>query len=327
MLKNALAVAALFSILGTSAAATEQASPLPERAVTLVVPFAPGGGTDVLARLIAAKLQTAIHQSVIIDNKPGANGIVAIRQVEQAKPDGYTLMFGSSSTHVLAPLISPEKVDIARLRKNFSMVAVVAGTPQVLAVKSTNPSLDLKQFLSNKAAGGMTYGTFGNGSTPHLLGSQLAQKNGLNLVHVPYKGSSAAVTDLLGGQIDAVFLTVAAIDRQVQARQIRALAVSGVSRISSLPQVPTFKELGMEGFDNSGWFAVFAPANTDAQLVTLLHDKLADIMNAPDMQAKLAELGLQKLGGARATDDETWMKTVDNMSRILKTAKIDLGGN
>jgi len=294
-----------------------------DRPISLVVPFSAGGGTDILARLVAARLGVLIQQSVVVDNKPGANGVLASQYVERAKADGYTLMFGSSSTHVLSPMLSPKKQQMEQTRRTFSMVSIVAETPLVLAVNAKSPFQNLDQLLKASRAKELSFGTFGSGSSPHVLGSLLAARTNARLQHVPYKGSSPAITDLLGGHIDSVFLTVAALSSHVEDKEVRALAVTGPHRVQTLPDTPTFKESGVAGLEDSGWFAVFAPAGTPAPVLELLHDAIERVMATPEAQAQLVELGLRSSNGTRALQAATWERSIAAMQAILALVKIE----
>lgn len=322
MRRHFLACMLAVASLGTAAVAQAQSGYPGERPVTLVVPFAPGGGTDILARLVAEKLGERIHQSVIVDNKPGANGLVAIQAVERAKADGYTLLFGSSSTHVLGPLLSGNKESIDSVRKQSVLVGMIADTPQVLAVSAKSDIKTLDQFLQAARRKSLTFGTFGSGSTPHVLGEYLAAKTGAQLLHVAYKGSSPAITDLRGGHIDGVFLTVAAVSAQVEAKEIVPLAVTGPGRVQLLPGVPTFKEAGVAGLEDSGWFALFAPAGTPAAVLDALYAGVSDVMALPETQAKLTELGLRRTAASRAQEAAAWDRSIANIRKILQQVKI-----
>lgn len=321
----AAAAFAAASLLSATGHALAQAAPpfAPTRPVTLVVPFAAGGGTDVLARLVADKLGAAVKQTVLVDNRPGANGLVASQYVEKARPDGQTLMLGSNSTHVIAPLLLPDRAAGEAMRGKFTLIAILAGTPLVLAVNQSSEFKTLEQFLAKKDAE-LTFGTFGVHSSPHLMGALLASRTGLRLVHVPYKGSAPAVTDLLGGTINSVFLTVAGISSFVEGKQVRALAITGTERLASLPDVPTFKERGVAGLENSGWFAIFAPARLPEAVTADLREKLAAIMRQSDMRDKLRELGLQEVTIASGKEMEVWNESWSNTSDILKQTGLNL---
>lgn len=321
-----VAALATVSLLGVHRPACAQAASsgfAPTRPVTLVVPFAAGGGTDVLARLVAEKLGAAVKQTVLVDNRPGANGLVASQFVEKAKADGQTLMLGSNSTYVIAPLLLPDRAAAEAMKSKFTLVAILAGTPLVLAVNETSEYETLEQFLAKKDAE-LTFGTFGVHSSPHLMGALLASRTGLRLVHVPYKGSAPAVTDLLGGTINSVFLTVAGISSFVEGKQVRALAVTGKERLASLPDVPTFQERGISGLENSGWFAIFAPANLPETITADLRGIIGNIMRQPDMRDKVSELGLQEATIVPGKEVEVWNESWNSTSEILKQTGIHL---
>ena len=323
-MKKRLLLTALASLswLGAIPAAHAQAGYPSERPVTLVVPFAAGGGTDILARLVAEKLGEQLRQSVIVDNKPGANGLVAMRAVERAAADGYTLTFGSSSTHVLAPLMSEDKALMDQLRKKSTMVSMVAETPLVLAVSAHSEVGNLEQLLRMARQKSLTFGTFGTGSSPHVMGELLAAKTNTKLVHVAYKGSAPAITDLRGGHIDSVFLTVAAVSAQVDNKEIRPLAVTGPRRVQTLPDTPTFKEAGVTGLEDSGWFALFAPAGTPAATLEVLHTGVAKVMALPVIQSQLTELGLQNAPGSRVQAAQAWERSIANTRKLLQQVTI-----
>ncbi|MGY2907891.1 Bug family tripartite tricarboxylate transporter substrate binding protein [Bradyrhizobium sp. URHC0002] len=329
MRRLSFAVASCLALLACKAADVQaqiaSESPLGERPLALVVPFAAGGGTDILARLIGDRLRALTGKTIVIDNKPGANGLIASQFVEKSMPDGHTLMFGSNSTHVIAPLLSTDRNAMDEVRRKFVLISIIARTPLVLAVNENSRFRDLNQFLAQLNAE-LTFGTFGVHSSPHLMGALLATQRGLRLVHVPYKGSAPAVTDLIGGTIDSVFLTVAAVSSYVEAKQLRALAVTGTQRVSLLPDVPTFQEAGVGGLENDGWFAVFAPAGTPGNIVVYLRSKLAEVMAEPGMQAKLQELGLQDAGVMSGRETDSWDKSVTLTQDILRKTRIDMDG-
>ncbi|MBK8324465.1 MAG: tripartite tricarboxylate transporter substrate binding protein [Betaproteobacteria bacterium] len=317
-------LATLLLAAGFASAFTAQAQPAYPTAgpIRLVVPFSAGGGTDILARLIANKLETALGQTVVIDNQPGANGAVASENVARKPADGYTLLFGSSSTHAIAPLVS-KKVNYDPFR-DFAPVTVVANTPLALVVNTASPIQDFPQYLAAARKDKMSYGTFGAGSTPHILGEVLAANANVPLLHVPYKGSAQAVTDILGNHIESAFLTVAAVAKPVSAGKLRALAVSGAARSKAMPTVPTFKELGVAGLEESGWFAIFAPAKTPAAITTQVADAVAKIVAGADVQAKMVELGLEPVGSTPEQHAAIWKRTHETMGAVIRRAKITI---
>jgi len=318
--RQALALLATLAATGTGLA---RAATLADRPINLVVPFAAGGGTDTVARLIGQKLQAALGGTVVIDNRPGANGLIAARAVAQAPADGHTLMFGSNSTHVIAALASKQSVVPGKtMQEAFTIVSVMANAPLVLAVRADSPAKDLPGFLQRAKANKLSYGSFGAGSSAHVMGEVLAESAGIELLHVPYKGSSPAITDLIGGQVDAVFLTVAAVEAMVTAGSVRPLAVTGLRRVRSLPAVPTFEELGVRDMGDAGWFAVFAPSGTSATVVNTLATTLQAIAADTEVQARMVALGLEPVVSTPAQALETWRRSLAAAAPIVKRANI-----
>ena len=316
-------LAATLGALAAAGTRLARAAAWPERPINLVVPFAAGGGTDTVARLIGQKLQAALGGTVVIDNRPGANGLIAARAVLQAPADGHTLMFGSNSTHVIAALASKQSVAPGKtMQEAFTIVSVMANAPLVLAVRTDSPAHDLRSFLQRARANKLSYGSFGAGSSAHVMGEVLAESAGIDLLHVPYKGSAPALTDLMGGQVDAVFLTVAAVEAMVTAGSVRPLAVTGLRRVRSLPAVPTFEELGVRDMGNAGWFAVFAPAGTPAPVVSTLATALQAIASDADVQARMVALGLEPVVSTPAQAMDTWRRSLAAAAPIVKKANI-----
>lgn len=294
----------------------------PEKPVKLVIPFTPGGGTDILGRFIGAKLGSELGQPFVIDNVPGANGQVARQTVAKQPADGYTLMLGSNSTHAIAPVTSKES--LADLQRDFAPVGIIANTTLVLCVSATSPIKTLRQFLDATRNKPLSYGTFGQASSPHLMGEVLSLNTSAPMLHVPYKGSAPAVTDLIGGHIDSVFLTVAAVSEQVAGGKLRALAVTGEKRIASMPDVPTFAESGVKGIEDAGWFAIFAPANTPAAIRERVAGALAKIVAEPESQKRLADLGLEPVGSTPAQMKAAWEGTLRLVEQIVAKTGLKL---
>ncbi|MEP7295797.1 MAG: tripartite tricarboxylate transporter substrate binding protein [Burkholderiales bacterium] len=299
--------------------------PYPDRAITVVVPFSPGGGTDVLARLIGARLQAALGQPVVIDNRPGANGAIASRSVLSQPADGYTLLFGSHSTQVIAPLVARQAGrPMEPSPAAFTALSILANAPLVLAVNANSPYHTLAEYLASAKSRDTTFGTFGVGSSAHLLGAMLAATSLARLTHVPYKGSSPATTDLLGNQVDSVVLTVAAVDKLVEAGKLRALAVSSKARVSALPTVPTLSEAGFTVMSDTGWFAVFVPAKTSPEISDKLSASLARIMTDEAVRKKMLELGLDPIGSSMDEARTIWQRSLESAEAIMSKVKIDL---
>jgi tripartite-type tricarboxylate transporter receptor subunit TctC len=220
--------------------------------------------------------------------------------------------------------MSEDKASMSEMRRKFELAGMVATTPLVLAVSARSASGSLDQFLRTARDKTVTFGTFGLGSSPHVLGELLAARTGTRLLHVAYKGSSPAITDLRGGHIDSVFLTVAALSAQVESKEARPLAVTGPRRVPSLPGVPTFTEAGIAGLEDSGWFALFVPAGTPAAVLDRLHAGVAKILATAQMQRQLEELGLQRATGTRNQDAAAWERSIAQTQKILQQVRISI---
>ncbi|HCQ47212.1 tripartite tricarboxylate transporter substrate binding protein [Achromobacter sp. LC458] len=261
----------------------------PSKPITLVVPFPPGGSTDVIGRLFAAKLGARLGQTVVIENKPGANTSIGAVAVARAAPDGYTLMITGAPTFTLNSLLySNLNYDPV---KSYEYVAVAGSTPFVIL---TNPQTGIgtvADITSKSAAQALSFGSFGNGSTPHIAGESLAQRTGAKLLHVPYRGSAPAMTDLIGNQIPLSIDTLVASLPQIKAGKARAVALTGSARSTLVPEVPTVAESGVSGYDFETWFGVVMPKGTPAPIVNRMSKEIQAVMAEPDTRAKLQELG------------------------------------
>lgn len=296
-----------------------------QKAVTLVVPFAAGGGTDTLARLVGAKLHATLGHAVIVENRPGANGAIASKSVLAQPADGQTLLFGSYSTQVIAPLAARQNAEaMGATLSGFTALAIIGYAPLALAVHGNSPHRTFGQFISAARSKQTTFGSFGAGSSAHLLGEILAANTQAQLLHVPYKGSAPASTDLVGGHLDSVILTVAALQPLVTNGTLRALAVSSSSRMPAMPNVPTFAEAGQSGLADTGWFAVFAPSSLPADLAGKLRSTLRQIAAEPEFRNKLIELGMEPTGSEAGDAQAMWRKSIDAARLVLKETKIEL---
>ncbi|WP_438859878.1 Bug family tripartite tricarboxylate transporter substrate binding protein [Achromobacter spanius] len=261
----------------------------PSKPITMVVPFPPGGSTDVIGRLFAAKLGARLGQTVVIENKPGANTSIGAVAVARAAPDGYTLMITGAPTFTSNPLLYPN-LNYDPL-KSYEYVAVAGSTPFVIL---TNPQTGIgtvADITSKSATQPLSFGSFGNGSTPHIAGESLAQRTGAKLLHVPYRGSAPAMTDLIGNQIPLSIDTLVAGLPQIKAGKVRAVALTGGERSSLVPDVPTVAEGGVAGYDFQTWFGVVMPKGTPEPVVTKMSKEIQAVMAEPDTRARLQELG------------------------------------
>ena len=261
----------------------------PDKPITMVVPFPPGGSTDVIGRLFAAKLGARLGQTVVIENKPGANTSIGAVAVARAAPDGYTLMITGAPTFTLNSLLySNLNYDPV---KSYEYVAIAGSTPFVILTNPQTGIGTMADITKKSAAQSLSFGSFGNGSTPHIAGESLAQRTGAKLLHVPYRGSAPAMTDLIGNQIPLSIDTLVASLPQIKAGKARAVALTGSARSQLVPDVPTVAESGVAGYDFETWFGVVMPKGTPAPIVNRMSQEIQAVMAEPDTRAKLQELG------------------------------------
>lgn len=295
----------------------------PEKPVTLVVPFPPGGTTDVLARALAERLQQALGQPVIVESKPGAGATLGADMVAKAKPDGYTLLVGAVHHTIATSVYKKLNYDF---QKDFQPITVIAMVPNVLAVASSSPVKSVAELVAAAKAAKpeLSFGSNGNGTAQHLIGTQFQNQTGITLLHIPYKGSAPLTTDLLGGQVTMSFDTITPVLPHIQAGKLRPLAVTTAKRSSTLPNVPTLAESGLAGFDIGTWFGVLAPAATPRPVVAKLADEMQKIIRSPEFGKRMAEIGAEPIGNtpeqmARQIKDET-----DKFARLVKDAKVTI---
>jgi tripartite-type tricarboxylate transporter receptor subunit TctC len=306
----------------TSAAASAQS--YPTKPVRMIVGFPPGGGTDVVARVISQKLSEWYGQSVVVENRPGATGTIGADLIAKSPPDGYNLIMGHVNSHGIAPnLFAKLPYDPI---KDFAAVAYVGYVPNVLAVHPSVPARSVKELveLAKSQPGVMNYASSGNGSTQHLAGEMFKQLTGTSIVHVPYKGSGDAIKDLLGGTVNMNFDTMPPVMAHIQAGKLRGLAISTPRRLSQLPDVPTFEEAGIKGFDVTNWYGVMAPGGTPRELVSKLNADINKAMQVPEVRARLEAVGTQ-LREQSAAEFESFMKAeVSKYEKLIKSANIKI---
>ncbi|KDP84863.1 Bug family tripartite tricarboxylate transporter substrate binding protein [Cupriavidus basilensis] len=263
----------------------------PQKPIRLVVPFPPGGGTDTTSRLVAEKLTLTDHWTLVVDNKPGAGGNIGLDTVAKSAPDGYTIGMGQAANLAINPALYP-KMPFDPL-KDFTPVAGVAEQPVVLVVRQDSPLRTLADFVKAARArnGDMGIAQAGNGTVGHLAGEMLARRAGVRVLQVPYKGAGPAMTDLLGGQVDAYFGNTVSVMPQLSAGKIRALAVTSAKRLPSLPAVPTVAEQGFAGFEATTWLGLVGPAGLPANVTERLGAATIKVLARPDVQQKLAQEG------------------------------------
>lgn len=307
-------------------AAALVASPLvawaafPDKPVRLVVPFPAGGAADLMARGLAQHLGEQLGQQVVIDNRGGAGGTVACEIVARAPADGYTLLFGTMGTQAINPALYP-KLRYDPL-KDFAPVALTHITPRVLVVGPSVKARTVTELVAAAKAkpGQLTYGSSGNGSSSHLSGALFESMAGVDLVHIPYKGSAPLLTDLLAGRVDATFDSFTVYEEHIKSGRVHALAVTSRTRMAALPGVPTLAEAGLPGYEVSNWLGVLAPAGTAKEVVTALHAAVTRAMADPGMRRQLTGLGIEP---AASTPEEFAVlirSEIPKWARIVKAS-------
>ena len=270
----------------------------PSRPVHLVVPYAPGGPVDLSARLIAPKLQQALGQPVVVENKPGAGGNIGADFVAKSSPDGHTLVMGAIATHAINPALYP-KLAYDPVR-DFRHIALLVQVPNVLVVNNELPARSVAELvaLAKRQPGKLDFASGSTGSTGHLAGELFKQMTGTELVHVPYKGSAPAVADLLAGRVHLMFDNLASAAPNIQAGKLRALAVTTVRRSSFLPELPTLDESGLKGFEMTTWWGLMAPGKTPQPVVDRISQEALRAIESPDLRERWRAMG-SELPGVR----------------------------
>jgi tripartite-type tricarboxylate transporter receptor subunit TctC len=310
--------AVLLAAIATAASAQSWPSAKP---ITLVVPFPAGGTTDVLARALADKLGTALGQTVLVESKPGAGATLGADFVAKSKPDGYTLLMGAIH-HTIAPAVF-KKVPYD-LEKDFAPVTTVALVPNVLVVNASNPAKTVADLVAQAKAkpNQLNYGSNGNGTAQHLIGTQFENMNGIQITHIPYKGSGPLTTDLIGGQVTMSFDTVTPVLPHIKSGKLKPLAVTTAKRSSALPDVPTLAEAGLKGFDIGTWFGVLAPVATPKDIVARLNAEAVKIIQSPDFRKRMDEIGAEPIGNTSEQMGKQIHDDVEKFAKLVKDAKV-----
>jgi tripartite-type tricarboxylate transporter receptor subunit TctC len=280
------------------AAPTFAAQNYPDKPIRLIVPFAPGGGTDITARTIAQKLTERLGQTVVVDNRPGANGTIGVDLAAHAAPDGYTLSMISSSHSVNVSLIKKLPYDLVR---DLAPITQATSQPYALVIHPSLPVKSVKELIALARAkpGAINYGSSGTGGLSHLSGALLASLAKINIVHIPYKGGSPAMVDVISGQIQMLFSTILQSHAHLKAGRLRALAVTTAKRSPAEPSLPTMQEAGVPGYEVAGWYGVVAPVKVPQPVLTTLNREIVAILQEPDVARKLAGDGSEPVGSTR----------------------------
>ena len=311
-----LAALALASVAGAA-----HAQAWPSKPVSLVVPFPAGGTTDVLARALAERLSPAIGQPVIVENKPGAGATIGADYVAKAKADGHTLLIGAVHHTIASSVYQKLPYDF---QKGFEPVTVIAMVPNVLVVNARTPAKNVNELVALIKAkpAEASYGSNGNGTAQHLIGTQFQQQTGTRLQHIPYKGSGPLATDLLGGQILMSFDTITPVLPHIKAGKLRPLAVTTAKRSPALPDVPTLQEAGLKDFDIGTWFGVLAPVGTPKPVLDRLSAEATKIIQSPDFRKRMDDIGAQPVGNSPAEMAAQIRSETDKFSLLVKVGNV-----
>jgi len=295
----------------------------PTRPIRFVVPYPPGGGTDIIARIVQPKLSEALGQPIVIENRGGAGGAVGTEAAARSTPDGYTFLFTLSS-HTINPLLYKLNYDIER---DFVPVSMIVSVPQLIAAHPDAPARTLKEMVAAARArpGFLAFASVGNGTPSHIAGELLKLKAGIDMVHIPYKGGGPAVTDTVAGQVPFLFVTAPAALSQVRAGRLRALAVTTQKRSAAAPEIPTVAEaLGMPDYEVDSWYAMFAPAKTPPAIVARMQKEAARAVHLPEARQKLLEQGADAVGGTSEELDRVVKGELKRWAEVIRNAGIKL---
>jgi len=276
--------------------AVAQTQPRIERPVKIVVPYPPGGTSDLLARTVAVRLSERLGQPVVIENKAGAGGVVGSQQVAKAAPDGTTLLLSTIASHGIIPAL--QKTPPYDAVRDFTPITVIAGTPNVLLVNKDLPVRTLEEFLAlaRSKPGALSFGSTSQGGSPHMSGELLKVSARLDMLHVPYKGGGPMLIDLMGGQVPAAFDNLPSAMAHIRGGKVRALAVTSAKRWPTAPDIPTMAEAGVPGYEMSAWFGLMAPPGMARPLQQMLHREVSAILQEPEVAKRLLELGADPSG-------------------------------
>ncbi|WP_316154510.1 tripartite tricarboxylate transporter substrate binding protein [Cupriavidus sp. BIC8F] len=308
------------AILGGAGSAFAQ-QPYPGKPIRMIVPYPAGGGTDTVGRLIGQRLAESLGQPVVVENKPGASGMLGNDTVAKAPADGYTILLAITALIQSPALYKRTPYDVAR---DFTPVSLIAKSSDLFVVPNRVPANNMREFLALAKAGKLSYGSYGNGTSSHLHGELLKQQAGIEIAHIPYKGAAPLMSDLLGGQVDSAFVDVTSANPYLGSNKFKILGITGTQRYKALPNVPTFTELGLPGFEPNGWFALFLPANAPKDVTAKLAAETARIVRLPEVTQKLAGMGLQPVGSTPQELAAVVAGDTPKWARIVRDANIQL---
>jgi tripartite-type tricarboxylate transporter receptor subunit TctC len=324
MHRRTLIRTALVAAVAAVLPALAHAQAWPSKPITYVVPFPPGGTTDVLARIIGQKLGAALGTTIVVENKPGAGGNVGSEFVAKAAPDGYTILGGTISSHSINVSLYP-KLPYDPVG-SFQPITLIGTNPNILVVNASSPYKSVQDVTAALKAkpGSLSYASAGNGTSQHLSAELYKYMAGVDMVHIPYKGSGPAIQDVIGGQVPMMFDTSVVAGPHIEGGRLRALAVTSSTRAKAFPNVPTMAESGVPGYDVVSWQAIFAPAGTPKPIVDRLHAELAKILKDPEVQDRLAKLGLDPSGMTPAELAAFQKAEIEKWAKVVKAANIKI---
>ena len=314
---------ALIAVAAALAAGAALAQDWPSKPVRFIVPYPPGGGTDVIARIVQNRLSEGLGQTIVIENRGGAGGAVGTEAAAKSAPDGYTFLFTLSS-HTINPLLYKLNYDVER---DFAPVTLIVSVPQLIAVNPASPVKSMPELVgqARQHPGAVHFASVGNGTPSHIAGELLKLKTGIDIVHVPYKGGGPAVADTLGGQVQMLIVTMPAAMSHVKAGRLRPLAVTTLKRNPGAPEIPTVAEaLGIADYEVDSWYAMFAPAKTPPAVIARMQKEMARAIQLPDVKQKLLEQGGDAVGSSPEELDRVVKAELKKWAELIRDAKIKL---
>lgn len=316
--------AALIAVTCIACSSADAQGTYPTKPIRMIVPFPPGGGTDILSRFVANKLSESAGWQIVVDNRPGAGGNIGLDAAAKAVPDGYTMVMGQTSNLTINPSLY-KKLPYDSLR-DFTPVSIVASSPIAIMVSSKSPYRTLGDLVAAAKAkpGEITYASTGNGTVGHLTGELIQRGAGVKLIHVPYKGAAQAFPDLLGGRIVFFLASLETAIPQMKAGTIRTVAVSSAQRVATFPDIPTVAESGLRGFETASWYGILVPKGTPQPIVNRLSDAIVKVLDLPDVKERMAATGGGAVKTGPAAFDAQIKGELSKWSRVIREAKITI---
>jgi len=304
-----------------AAAAGAMAQPYPAKPIRVIAGFPPASGADITARVIGARLNDALGQQVVVDNRPGAGSNIAAELAAKSPPDGYTLFIGTVANAINATLYPKLPFDFAR---DFAPVALTTAAPNILVVHPSVPARSVKELvaLAKSRPGQLNFASAGTGTAPHLSGELFKAMTGVSMVHIPYKGSPPAVTDLMAGEVALMFSPSSSVLPHVKTGRLRALAVTTASRLPSLPDLPTVAESGLKGYETITWFGVVAPAKTPPAIIMRLNAEITKVLALPDVRNQFGNQGIEVLGGTSEQFASTIRDEIAKWAKVIRLSGV-----